>query len=72
MVCTLKGLTVKNLCFLFEVTGSNLEGDRVCTPPLDFSSKIVVHRSSLFHKQGDLVHQFGVLLGCEFKVRLLL
>ena len=26
----------------------------------------------LCHKQGDLIHQFGVCLGCDLKIRLLL
>jgi hypothetical protein len=40
---------------------------------IDFTSQIVGWRGSpLSHKQGGLIHQFGVWLGRELKNRLLL
>jgi hypothetical protein len=39
---------------------------------IDFNNQIVVWRGPLSHRQGGLIHQFGVWLGYDFKIRLLL
>jgi hypothetical protein len=35
---------------------------------VDFSSEIATGGGPLYHKQGGLIHQFGVCLGCDLKI----
>jgi len=39
---------------------------------VEFSSEIVMQRGPLSHKHGGLIQQFGVSLGHDLKIRLLL
>ena len=40
--------------------GWNLEGGRVCTPMYILAIKLLCGGGPLSHKQGCLIHQFGV------------
>ena len=55
-----------------EVTGSNPEGGTVCIPPQILADKSLHEGGPLPHKQGGLIHQFGVWLGRDLENRLLL
>jgi hypothetical protein len=39
---------------------------------LYFSSKIIARKGPLSHKQGSLINQFGVWLGRDLEIKLLL
>jgi len=55
-----------------EVTGSNPEGGTVCISPQILADKSLHEGGPLPHKQGGLIHQFGIWLGRDLENRLLL
>jgi hypothetical protein len=63
---------IKNMCFLLRGPEFKCRGWQGIYTSIDFSSQIIAQRGSLSHKKGGLIHQFGVWISRDLKIRLLL
>jgi hypothetical protein len=66
---------VKNMCFFLRgyiLVGSNIEGVGYVYLGRFYQSNRWVEGGPLSHKQGGLIHQFGVLAWHDLKNKLLL